>query len=169
MKKGKFSKMVVTKELHKRFCETYPEHKMTWEQFYKLWQDIAAKIRYHTIRNPLGVKLGSYTGELKFQYLPYKFKGKDYNGSEKAGESINHLNIISKGKTGKVKWERRWAVKFNKVLQFYAFDETRELNKMADKYASEFPELIRISRNTLGGHSIWRDKKYRYEYKKTNG
>lgn len=159
MKKGKFSKMVITKELHKRFCDTFPEHKLTWKQFCEVWGDIASKIRIHAITNPLGVKLGSYTGELKFQYLPYKFKANDSSTSEELGQKTNFLNIEMRGKVGKIKWERRWAVKFNKILQFYAFDETRELNRMAKVHITNNPHLLRIARNTLGGHSVWRQKR----------
>ena len=158
MKKGQFSKMVITKELYSKFCKQYPEYTLTWKEFYQLWKDIATKVRYYTIYNPLGVKLGSYTGELKFQYLPHKFKAKDHPTSEELGEKVDHLNIEQRGKVGKVKWERRWAVKFNKMLQFYAFDETRELNKMAKEHITANPQALRISRNTLGGYSVWRQK-----------
>ncbi len=158
MKKGKFSKMVITKDLWKRFCQEFPEHKLSWQDFCQHWRDIASKVRHYAIYNPLGVKLGSYTGELKFQYLPHKFKAQDQQASEEIGEQVNHLNIQTRGKVGKIKWERRWAVKFNKMLQFYAFDETRELNKMAKQHATANPEALRISRNTLGGHSVWRQK-----------
>ena len=159
MKKGKFSKMVITKELYSRFCKEYPEYKLSWKEFSDYWKDIAVKVRHYTIYNPLGVKLGSYNGELKFQYLPYKFKAKDQQTSTELGEEVNHVNISSRGKVGKIKWERRWAVKFNKMLQFYAFDETRELHKMAKDHATANPEALRISRNTLGGHSVWRQKR----------
>lgn len=169
MKKGQFSKMVITKDLHKRFCEEYPEHKVTWVEFCLHWKNIAEKIRHYAIYNPLGVKLGSYTGELKLQYLPYKFKAKDHNTSNELGEKVDFLNIPIKGKVGTIKWERRWAVKFNKMLQFFAFDEARILNRMAKKHIDANPEALRISRNTLGGHSVWRTKRRIHEHKTSNG
>lgn len=159
MRKAKFSKMVITRELYDRFCKEYPEYKLTWAQFYQYWQDIAAKIRYHTVYNPLGLKLGSYTGELKFQYLPHKFKANDRSTSALLGEKVDFINLAMKGKVGKVKWERRWAVKRNKILQFYAFDGTRELIKVAKHYIVANPDKLRIARNTLGGHSVWRQKR----------
>lgn len=159
MKKARFTKTVVTKELWRRFCKEHPEHKITWKEFFQYWKDITAKLRHHAIYNPLGVKLGSYTGELKLQYLPHKFKAPDHHTSNELGEKVNYLNIPSRSKVGKIKWERRWAVKFNKWLQFYAFDETRELNRMAKQHTTDNPEALRISRNTLGGHSVWRQKR----------
>jgi hypothetical protein len=159
MKKGEFSKLVITKELHKKFVKEFPEHKeMTWSEFYQNWLDIAERIRYEAINNPLGVKLGSYLGEIKLQFLPYLFEGKDYGSSQQLGEEVTHLNIDTRGKTTKVKWERRDAVKRNKILQFYAFDETRELNRMAFAYVAENSNKLRTARVTLGGHSVWRQK-----------
>lgn len=159
MRKGEFSKMVVTKELWKRFKEELPEYvNMTWREFYDGWLEIAERIRYYTIYNPLGVKLGSYTGELKFQYLPHKFKAVDYSTSEKEGQEHVHLQIEQRGKVPSIKWERRWAVKYNKILQFYAFDETREINILSNIYMKDNSDKLRVSRNTLGGPSVWRQK-----------
>jgi len=56
----------------------------------------------------------------------------------------------------KIKWERRWAVRFNKMLQFFAFEPTRKMNTMAKKYTDTNPDKIRVARNTLGGFSVWR-------------
>lgn len=169
MRKGQFSKMVITKELYKRFIKEFPEYaNMTWKEFFNNWLEIAERIRYYAIYNPLGVKLGSYTGELKFQYLPHKFVAKDFSTSEKEGEEKEHLNIAQRGKVPTIKWERRWAVKFNKWLQFYAFDETREINILAHKYVDEYSEHIRISRNTLGGKSVWRQKIKKNDQKTSN-
>lgn len=163
MRKGQFSKMVITRELWKRFTETFSEYKdMTWLEFYQSWLDMAETVRHEAICNPLGVKLGSFMGELKMQYLPYKFEAIDYNASQELGEKIAHTSIQTKGKAIKIKWERRWAVKRNKILQFYAFDATRDMNRIADKYVSENPEKIRVARNTLGGQSVWRTKLNRY-------
>lgn len=154
MKKGEFSKMVITRDLYKRFLEEFPEYaEMPWVEFYANWLEIAAQIRYEAIWNPLGVKLGSYTGELKLQYLPYKFKAN--HASE---DGTPYLNLVTRDKVAKIKWERRWAVKFNKILQFYAFDETREMKAIAKNYVDLHPEKLRTARVTLGGPSVWRQK-----------
>ena len=156
MSKGIFSTNIVSKELWKEFKKT---NNISWEEFYNMWQDIADTIRQETIENPLGVKLGAFMGELKYQYLPYDFKSVDIVNSTKLGEKVNYVSLISRGKQGKIKWERRWAVKFNKMLQFYAFEPTRKLVRLADKYITSNPEKLRVSRNTLGGYSIWRQLK----------
>lgn len=159
MKKGEFSKMVITRELFKRFQKEFPEYKnMVWEDFFNSWLEIAEKIRLEAIHNPLGVKLGNHCGELKMQYLPYKFKAKNYRDSELQGEHVDNANIPQRGKVPKIKWERRWAVKFNKVLQFYAFDQTREINKIAYKYMQDNFDKLRVSRVVIGGFSVWRQK-----------
>lgn len=160
MKKGEFSEQIITKELWKLFRKEFPEHaKLSWKEFYSAWGDIAEVIREEAITNPLGVKLGSYTGELKLQYLPYKFEAPDPVTSKELGEEVNHVNLVSRGKVGKVKWERRWAVRFNKLLQFFAFEATRELTKAAKVYIDGNPEKLRVSRNTLGGKHVWKSLK----------
>jgi hypothetical protein len=99
------------------------------------------------------------------QYLPYKFKAIDNKISEELGEKTQNLHIITNGKTGKIKWERRQAVKKNKMLQFYGFNPIRDLNFMARDRINRDPNSLRISRNTLGGYSIWRQKIKRNDYK----
>lgn len=160
MRKGEFSKLVVTPELFEKFKKEFPEYiNLTWKEFYRYWLDITEVIRYEAIYNPLGCKLGSYLGELKLQYIPYKFKAVDNAVSNKEGESLNFLNIETKGKVPRIKWERRAAVRFNKILQFYAFDETRELNRLATKYIREDnADKIRVARVTISGYSVWRQK-----------
>lgn len=156
MRKAKFSKQVVTQDLYKKFVEQFPEYNISWKEFYDMWAEIADTIRNESIFNPLGVKLGSYTGEIKLQYIPYKFKAEDHNSSSELGEKVNHLNLISRGKVARIKWERRAAVKRNKMLQFFAFEPTRKLKDIAKKYTDANPEKIRVARNTLGGYSVWR-------------
>lgn len=162
MRKGAFSQQVITKDLYEHFKTTMPEHKdVTWNEFRDIWEDIAQTIREEVIQNPLGVKLPKYTGELKLQYLPYKYKALDNATSQMLGEKVNHLNIDEKGKVGKIKWERRWAVKFNKMLQFFAFEPVRAMNLMAKAHIDESPEKLRMSRGVLGGYNVWRHIKNR--------
>lgn len=160
MKKSKFSTSIITRDLWKEFKEKNIEYKnMSYQEFYKLWGDISETIRLESITNPLGVKLGAYTGELKLQYIPYKFECTEYNLSEELGKDVNNLNLLTKGKVARIKWERRWAVKFNKILQYFAFDPTREMNHLAKKYTDSNPEKLRVARVTLGGKNIWRNGK----------
>jgi len=164
MRKAKFSKHVINKNMWKEFRQEFSEYKdFTDVELNKIWAEIAEMIRYETVHNALGVKLGSYTGELKLQYLPNsKFEAVDISTSTELGEKVNFLNLVNRGKVAKIKWERRWAVKFNTWLQYYAFEAHREINVMADKYIDENPDSLRIARNTLGGLSIWRTLKKKY-------
>jgi hypothetical protein len=160
MRKAKYSINIVSKEGFKKFKESFPEYKnMKWDEFFQSWLDIADTLKTEIIENPLGVKLGSYTGELKLQYLPYKQKAVDLDLSNKLGEKVDHLNITTKGKIATIKWERRWAVKFNKMLQFFAFQPTRKLHSDAKKYIDNHPEKLRVSRAVTGGVNVWKKQK----------
>lgn len=156
MGKKEFSTHLITKELYKKFIKQHPEYKkMKWDEFKQTWEEIAATIRSEAVINPLGVKLGYYLGEIKTQFLPYKFRPLNSEGSNEAGEKVTFLNISTRGKVAKIKWERRWAVRFNKMLQFYGFEPDRKMNAIAKKYVPENPEKIRTSRVTLGGKRRW--------------
>lgn len=157
MGKGEFSKQVVNVKLWRSFRKTYPEYKdMTWSDFARLWDDIAETIREEAIKNPLGVKLGSYTGEIKFQFLPHKFQGVDIKTSTELGEKVPFLGITQKGKQPKIKWERKWAVKFNKMLQFFGFEPHKKMGQLTKEVNMD---RVRTSKNTLGGYSVWRQIK----------
>ena len=160
MKKGKYSSHVINKEMWKEFRERYSEYShMSDAELREVWADIAKVIREESIKNPLGVKLGSYCGELKYQYLPYKYKAKDNALSAEVGEVTNHLNILTRGKVGKIKWERRWASRFNRFLVFYGFEPTREMTRLSKEHTDNNPDDIRVSRTTLGGSTVWAEKK----------
>lgn len=147
MRKGNFSKKIVTKELWKEFTKTFPEYKdMSWTTFSDSWKEIAETIRTEAMTNPQGVKLGSYTGELKLQYITPAFKGADYKNSQELGMKIHYPNLVSKGKVAAIRWERRWAVKFNKMLSFFGFEPTREMTKLKAEHAEKSPDTIRVAR-----------------------
>lgn len=156
MRKANFSQQVLTKNLYIRFKEQFPEHEITWSEFYQIWVEIADTIRDQAVNNPLGVKLGSYTGELKLQYIPYNFKASNFAASNEMGEKINHVNLLTKGKVARLKWERRWAIKRNKMLHFFAFEPTRKLKDIAKKYTDANPDKIRVAREVIHGRSVWR-------------
>lgn len=147
MRKAKYATQIIDASLWKQLKKQYPEYKgKTIKELNSLWNDIAFSIREEVVENPLGVKLGSYTGELKLQYLPSKFKAENKGISEQIGERVNYTNLLTRGKVVKLKWERRWAVKFNKMLQFFAFSPTRELIHLSKNKVDMDPEKIRVSR-----------------------
>lgn len=158
MKKGKYSKNIVSTDAWKRFKAAFPEHNITWKDFYSAWCDIAETVRTEAVENPLGVKLGSYTGELKVQFTPKKIETLDVLTSEEVGEGLGFLNLNTRDKVIKVKWERRWAVRFNRFLQFFAFDPVREIQESASKYADNNSNKIRIARVTVGNNN-WKKNK----------
>lgn len=134
---------------YKDFITAYPEYEnKTWKEISETWEEIAEEFREQIAKNPLGVKMKYYIGELKYQYLPYKFKVRRIDN--KTQETIRELNLHNRGKTGILKWERRWAVRYNKWLQYFAFDACNKLKTKAKEMVNENPEGIRISRITTG-------------------
>lgn len=159
MRKGEFSKSVVTRELYKRFIKENPEYKsLTWRDFYDTWLEIAAKIRQEAIYNPLGTKLAYFCGELKLQFLPFKMDTVDEIASQKYGFEVLHHRLDTRGKVPTIKWERRKAVKMNWILQFYAFNETREVRRLTKHYLKDNAHRLRTSNITVSGYSYWRKK-----------
>lgn len=156
LKKGKYSNSVITKDLYKRFKTEFPEYShFSWEDFYIRWMEIAETIREEAIFNPLGVKLGSYMGELKLQYIPYKFMATDPKTSKEEGKRVNFLNITSRGKVAKVRWERRQAGRFNKMLQLFGFEPIRQLSRMAKSRIKANPLELKIARNNPINDNLW--------------
>lgn len=156
--KGDFSTQVITNDLWKRFREKYPEFsEIKDNDLNKRWLEIAETIREESLTNPLGVKLGSYMGELKYQYVPNGFRANDKETSKEVGEKVNHLNITTKGKVAKIKWERRWASRFNKMLQFFAFKRSY---LFSEKVKDVNLDNVRTARITTGGkNNPWRSVK----------
>lgn len=160
MKKAQFTKKVIDRHMWNEFKAKYPEYKtLKYAELNKVWDQIAAVLREEVVKNPLGVKLASYTGELKLQYLPHKFESISHAATQQQGEPVKNLNIMTRGKVAKLKWERRWAVKFNRMLQFFAFEGHRAMRNASGEHISENPDSLRVSRNTLGGYSFWRSAK----------
>lgn len=156
MKMGQFTQQVITESFWKRFRKMHPEYADKKDkELNDIWNDIAKTIRDEVVNNPLGVKLGSYTGEIKYQFLPHKFKALSVKEIA-LGNEVRHTNLLTRGKVALVKWERRWAVKFNKMLQYYAFEPMQVIKKRLKEYTDNNPDKIRTSRNTLGGYSVWR-------------
>ena len=63
MRKAKYAQQIITNDLWKQFKNKYPEFKRkTNKDLNELWNDIALTYREEVITNPLGAKLGSYTG-----------------------------------------------------------------------------------------------------------
>lgn len=147
LSKKDFSTQIFTKELFENFKKEFPEYKdMKWDFFKSRWLEIAETIRNEWVMNPLGVKLNYYLGEGKTQFLPSNFKGVDRNSTIQNGEFTNHLNILTRGKVAKIKWERRWAIRFNRMLEFFAFEPDRKMKQIAKIYIPDNMDKIRVSR-----------------------
>lgn len=152
--KAEFTTNVITKELWEEFVQK-TSRPISWEEFLKVWECILDVIRQEAIFNPLGVKLPRFIGEIKVQYLPYKFSAYKLDHANPE-EKIKMLNLQQRGKVAKIKWERRQAVRFNKILQFYAFDADRKYNGLAKERIDNDGDSVRVSMNTLRGNKVWR-------------
>lgn len=148
--KGKYSKTLINKSrMYKTFIKKYPQFKdKSWEDILETWVLITNEIKKQVTQNPLGVKLKFYIGEIKLQYVPYKIKSFKFDTDNNLKRE---LNLHSRDKVAVIKWERREAVKYNKWLQYFAYDPARDLQTMASKAIFDNPEKYRTSRVTLGG------------------
>lgn len=124
---------VVTRELFKNFRKDYPEFKSTtFERFRDIWRNIIApEIRHEWIHNPLGIKLPYYIGELKLNWVPYK--------------NPHFPNMEYGGKTPKIAWERRNAVRYTPTLQFFGMEPCRLVEEAAKKKARYDNKEIRVA------------------------
>lgn len=147
--KGDFSKVIINKEnLYKKFLKKFPQYKdKSWDEVLDAWLSITDEIKNQVTTNPLGVKLKFYIGDLKLQYVPYKMKALVHN----QGELVRELNLHSRDKVAVLKWERRNVVRYNKWLQYFAFDPARDMQIAASNAIYDNPEKFRTSRVTLGG------------------
>lgn len=155
MKKPRFGKagfvyhIFTRRNFYKEFIKAHPEYKdKSWDEIRDTWEEISKEIRNQVAKNPLGLKLKYYIGEIKFQYLPYKLKTIiPISGEE---ENRRTLNLHNRGRTGIVKWERRFAVRYNKWLQYFAFDACNLLRKETKQTVLDNPDSVRVSRITTG-------------------
>lgn len=157
VKRAEFTHLVINKHLWRAFINENPDFaEMTYSRFRECWAAITKTIMKEAITNPLGVKLPNYLGEIKFQFLPYKFEAFDRDLSYELEEPIKFINISTIGKVGKVKWERRQAVRFNRILQFYSFSANARFCKLAKERVEEDPHSVRVSMVTMGRRRVWK-------------
>lgn len=155
-RKEKWSINLVTPEFFNDFIKEFPEYEgISEREMRKDLKDLLEGVKNEWIYNPLGIKLPHYGGELKLQYAPNFKKITDPVASEEVGERVNYINLTTRKKVARLKWERRRAVKFNPCLQYYAFEAGDAISKEAATYIKENPEKLRTSRNTMGGRSAW--------------
>lgn len=147
-KSGFIYNLLAKENFYDAFKKEHPEyaHK-TWKEVVEAWANISEEFREQIAKNPLGVKLKYYIGELKFQYVPYKFKVTRTNDRQ---APFRELNLHNRGKVGVFKWERRAAVRYNKWLQYYGFDPCDLLKKKGKEMIEEHPDAIRTCRITTG-------------------
>lgn len=146
--KREFSICLINKELWKKAIKDNADYRyMSYEEFLNIWMLISKKFKDTVVDNALGIKAPFFIGEWKIQYLPYKFENCDYNTSEQIGEKVKHLNLHSKGKSGKLVWERKIARRFNKMLNLFAFEPLQQgFRDEVNKALIANPNKYRISR-----------------------
>jgi hypothetical protein len=146
--KAKYSKLLVTNELWKQAIAENPEFKgMKYREFLEIWEAIATTFKETIIENPLGLKAPFFIGEWKVQHLPYRPKTQDYKASEEVAKKIPFLNLHTKGKTGKLIWERKSARRYNRALDLYAFEPLQQgFRDEVSKALQRNPERYRVAR-----------------------
>lgn len=150
--KKSFVHHIITEELFSKFKKNYPEFNISFREFKRLWIEVLApEIREQVINNPLGFVTSFYCGELKYQWLSYKPKSIDIPYKSKTGEEVPLVNMNHGNKVPKIIWERRNAVRYNPMLQFYGFDPHREMFNKAKLKQENANVSLRVARATLGG------------------
>ncbi len=145
--KAEFSTLVLTKQLYKESIKNRKEYShLTFEQFCDVWEKIVMEIKDEVVDNALGVNLAFYLGELKIQYVPYKMRTKDIAISTELGENTPQIRLKSKGKSGKIIWERKSARRYNRSLELYHFEPHNEFKGMAAKALDRNPDKYRVAR-----------------------
>lgn len=148
--KKEFATTVLSHDLYKRAISESPEFAhLSWKEFQKIWVEIAEELKNEICTNPLGVKLPFFLGDLKVQYLPYKRENQDALLSAQLGEPIPHLNLHSKGKAGKLIWERKDARRFNRSLDLWAFEAADLFEDQVGSALKQSPDKFRISRTRV--------------------
>lgn len=142
--KGEFSTSVLSKELWKN-----SKIDITWQQFNNILVEIMEEIKREVCNNPLGVKLPFFLGELKIQYLPYRAETQDTKTSQQIGEVVPYLNLHSKGKIGKLVWERKQARKFNASLDMWAYEPAKYFEEAVANALQTNPDKFRIARTRV--------------------
>lgn len=152
--KGDFSTILLSHDFYKRIIKENPEFShISWKEFQRIWVLIAEEIKIEAATNPLGVKLPLFLGELKNQYLPYKKEVQDHVLSQQEGDNIPLLNLHSKGKVGKLIWERKGARRFNKVLDLWAFEPSDLFRDLASEALRKTPDKFRIARTRVNNRT----------------
>lgn len=142
--KSEFSTIIISRDLYERWLEKNPNFKKTtYDEFKKIWQDIANEIRSKTCTNALGVCFPSHTGETKIQFLPSKLKAVNISASYELGEKVNELNLNTKGKIAKITWERKKAAMFNKMINLFGFEQDRAFGREVNEALYKNPEIFR--------------------------
>ncbi len=143
--KKQFSTIIVSDKLYKTWKKNNPEYEnISIIEFRQIWGEIAKEVRNQTVNNSLGIYFPFYVGETKIQFIPPSVKAVDMAESSELGEKINHLNIITKGKIGKLVWQRKRAAAFNKMINLFAFVADRKFSKQSVKALNTNPELYRL-------------------------
>lgn len=144
-----FTKQVISIKLYEKWIKEYPEYsKYSFEQFKKMWHNLAETYKEVTCTSISGVRLPFYMGDLSLKYVTTNSSNINHNKSNIAKEPVGHLNFVTNGKTGKTVWSVDYARKFNCELPMLAFKSCRDLTLRARESFKETPGLFRIARAT---------------------
>lgn len=165
----KYTKKVISKELYKKWKETYPEYsKYSYKEFCKYWSLIANEYKNLICSNTHGIRLPFYMGDISLKYVTSTDINKNYKASNETNDSVGHLNFITSGKNGKIVWSIDYARKFNCELPLVGFQSCRDLTKRAAFSFRENPELFRITKISKGNIEAILNKNHPDFFKKNN-
>lgn len=145
----KYSINLIDNDLYKDWKKANPafaEKVPNYGTFKKIWNKLMDNYIDETLRNPMGVRLPYYCGDLSLQYINIEYEALDMKKSTALGETVPHLNWNSSDKLGKIIWSVRHASKFNKYLPFLAFRGTTQYRKKAFYSLVNTPNIYKTAK-----------------------
>lgn len=143
----KYTKKIISGDLYKKWIEENSENsKYSYKEFCTFWELLANKYTDTVCSNPHGVKLFQNMGEIVLKYATSSNINRNYRSSNLINEPVEHLNLITGGKNGKIVWSIAHVRKINPELPLLGFQACRKFTNKAAEAFYETPELFKVSR-----------------------
>lgn len=155
----KYTKKIISKDLYKKWiAENKENSKYSYKDFCNFWKLLSEKYTEVVCNNPQGIKLNSNMGEVALKYVTSNVINRNYNSSNIAKVPVQHLNLITNGKNGKIVWSVSNVRKINQELSLLGFSACRNFTKKAAAAFKETPEVFKISRASIANIKAITDK-----------
>lgn len=148
--KGEFIVKLITYDLYKKWGILNPVYKKKnkYKDYKKIVELIIGEISAEIVNNNLGVRLPFYNGNICVKYIDImKKKIINDNLSNQVEKDVPHLNWNSSDKVAKIIWSISKDQRYNKMLNYFGFEPTREIRHLTYEKLIESPEIFKTNRN----------------------